>query len=393
MDGIIQAMDIKIINSFSDINKQQWDNLQTSENPFLRYEFLNQLELSRCVCDQTGWLPYHIALYGNQTDKESGLLGAIPLYLKTHSYGEYVFDWAWANAFERAGYQYYPKLVSAIPFTPVTGSRLLTAKNINNREEIIEIKNTLIAATSELAKQLKVSSLHWLFTNEHDTNVLSENNFMKRTGCQFHWQNNNYQSFEDFLSTFTSRKRKKILQERRYVREAGISMMVVSGGEISEQHWHQFYQFYLTTIEAHFSTAYLNQDFFLKLGQTMAEDMVLVFARRDSKIIAGALNFKNTDTLFGRYWGSSEKHNGLHFETCYYTAIEYCIKNKLKSFEAGAQGEHKLSRGFVPTQTYSAHWLAQPEFSAAIGDFLKHETLGIDSYMSELTEKNPYKQA
>jgi predicted N-acyltransferase len=388
-------MDIKIIKNFSSFNKEQWQKLHTNHNPFLRYEFLNQLELSGCVCKQTGWLPHHIALYDNRPGDEPELLGAIPLYLKTHSYGEYVFDWAWANAFERAGYQYYPKLVAAIPFTPVTGPRILTTKDIdeNNKQQYIKIQNMLVVAAAELAKNLKVSSLHWLFTTEQETKVLTENHFMKRTGCQFHWQNNNYQDFSDFLSTFTSRKRKKILQERRYVREAGIGMEILSGEEISEQHWQQFYQFYMSTISTHYSTPYLNQDFFLQLGQAMAKDIVLVFANRDNKIIAGALNFKSKTSLFGRYWGCSEKHNGLHFETCYYTAIEYCIKNKLKSFEAGAQGEHKLSRGFVPTQTYSAHWLAQPDFSSAISSFLKHETLGIDSYMSELTEKNPYKRS
>jgi len=385
-------MDIKISNYFCSIGQAQWNQLETCGNPFLRYDFLNQLEISGCVSDQTGWLPYHILLFDKQARDDPSLLGAIPLYLKTHSYGEFVFDWAWANAFERSGHQYYPKLVSAIPFTPVTGPRILVAKNLAQPEMISEYQKILISAASELAKHLKVSSLHWLFTNKQETELLERNGFMKRTGCQFHWQNNNYHNFDNFLSSLTARKRKKINQERRYVREAGISMKVLNGKDITEQHLRQFYSFYLSTINAHLSSAYLNPEFFMGLGKKMAEDMILVLAFRNNRIIAGALNFKGTDALYGRYWGSSEIHNGLHFETCYYTAIEYCIEHNLKRFEAGAQGEHKISRGFVPTPTYSAHWLAQPEFSSAIDDFLKRETAGVDQYMNELTEKNPFKQ-
>jgi len=380
-------MDIKIVNNFSSIKKAHWQNLQTNGNPFLRYEFLDQLERSRCVCDQTGWLPHHITLYDNEPGKNSSLIGAVPLYLKTHSYGEYVFDWAWANALERTGQQYYPKLVVSVPFTPVTGPRLLVAKN-QDRDTVQKI---LISAACELADHLKVSSLHWLFTTKKELGLLTSKNFLERTGCQFHWNNNNYRNFDDFIATFTSKKRKKILQERRYVREAGITMETLTGKNITEKHWRQFYQFYRSTIDAHFSTAYLNFDFFQGLGESMADDIVLVLAHRDHKIIAGALNFKGDDTLFGRYWGCTEKHNGLHFEACYYSAIEYCIETNMQRFEAGAQGEHKLSRGFIPVPTYSAHWLAHPEFSSAIDDFLKRESHGIEHYMSELSEHNPYK--
>jgi len=366
------------------VDPDQWDNCAGNDLPFLRHAFLAALETHGCVGNNTGWRPQHLlATRGGQ------LAGATPLYLKYDSYGEYVFDWAWADAWQRAGMDYYPKLVAAVPFTPVSGARILVAPG----EDYNQISDLLVGAALELAQKLKVSSLHWLFTTEHDTRLLQDHHHLRRTGYQFHWRNDGYTSFDDFLTSFSSAKRKKIKRERRHVREAGVTLEIVEGNQINDALWHRFYTFYRSTIECRGAIPYLNLAFFKEIGRTLPDNIVMVLAKHADEYVAGALNLKSDNTLFGRYWGCLGEFNSLHFETCYYTAIEYCIDKGLKRFEAGAQGEHKLSRGFLPSKTWSAHWLSHPQFYQAISEFLDREHQGVDNYVDILQSHSPFKNS
>lgn len=375
---------IESVDKLAGIDKYEWNRLAGGGNPFLRYEFLSALEHSGCVGEGTGWLPQYMILMSGMR-----LAGAVPLYLKYNSYGEYVFDWAWANAYRQHGLNYYPKLVAAVPFTPVTGSRLLVDPDLDRNT----VRMQLVAAVREHAKILGVSSLHWLFTPESETELLERQGHLRRSGYQFHWANNDYHTFDDFLGTFSSAKRKKVRRERRHVSDAGIEMKIIEGADMTEDLWRQFYAFYRSTIEYRGAIPYLNPDFFLEIGETMPGSIVLVMALHENRYVAGALNLKGVDTLFGRYWGSLQDFNSLHFETCYYRAIDYCIEHRLKRFEAGAQGEHKLSRGFLPTHTWSAHWLKHPEFYRVISEFLDREQHGVEDYVRLLQQHSPYKES
>ena len=375
-------MEVRVVNTLEKIPAHEWNALAGDTNPFLRHEFLHALELSGCVGAGTGWSPHYLVAYAD--DK---LVGALPMYRKEHSYGEYVFDWAWANAYAQTGQQYYPKLVVAVPFTPATGARLL----VGGDGDALRVKEALIESASAQMQETGMSSLHWLFTNEEDTRLLESHGFMRRVGCQFHWHNPGYRDFDDFLSTFASAKRKKIKRERRYVSEAGVEMEVITGKSITPEHCDTLYGFYQSTIHVHGAIPYITREFFHTLARTMPESVVFVFARHGTEYVAGAINLRGSDTLYGRYWGSRGNYHSLHFETCYYTAIDYCIAQGLKRFEAGAQGEHKLARGFVPTETYSMHRLSHPQFSRAVADFLAHERNGMESYMDELNDHLPFK--
>ena len=378
-------MPVRLLHSLSEISAVDWNSLTDDANPFVRHEFLYALERSGCTGTGTGWLPHPIVV----TDESSGKpLGAVPLYLKEHSYGEYVFDWAWADTYARAGLEYYPKLVAAVPFTPVTGSRLLIAPQ-TDREAVA---NALIEASLAHAQQLRASSLHWLFTTESETQLLERHGLLRRSGFQFHWSNPGYRDFEDFLASFTADKRKKVRRERRAVREAGVTVEMRDGLALDESDWDRFHEFYHATVRAHGAIPYLTPAFFRMIGETMPQSALLALARRGSTTIGGALFFRGRDTLYGRYWGGTEHVPSLHFEVCYYVAIEYCIAHGLKRFEAGAQGEHKLARGFVPTPTYSAHWLAHPQFARAVADFLAREHGSLEYAMHELNEHAPFKQ-
>ena len=381
-------MHVSIVDSLENIPASHWNALVGESNPFLRHEFLSALESTGCVSAKTGWQPRHLVVRRDNSPTGE-LVGALPLYLKNHSYGEYVFDWAWANAYEQAGLRYYPKLVASIPFTPVTGPRLLSIAGT----ESTAIKKQLVDSALELMREHHISSLHWLFLTSEDAQLLETEGHLLRTGCQFHWRNPGYRDFDDFLSTFTAHKRKKIRRERRHVQEANITMEIRTGNSIEPSHWNVFYEFYHSTIRAHGAMPYLSLDFFHRLGETMRDRIVLVFARRGADYVAGALNLRGTDTLYGRYWGSRGEFHSLHFETCYYTAIEYCIAQGLSRFEAGAQGEHKLARGFTPVVTRSAHRLAHPQFSRAIADYLARERLDVHAYVNELNEHVPFKRA
>lgn len=378
-------MHLRVLPDLAAVPSAEWNALALAENPFLRHEFLHTLEETGCVGEGTGWLPRHLAVYD---DARGGrLLGAAPLYLKSHSYGEYVFDWAWARAYAGAGLDYYPKLVSAVPFTPVTGSRLLVRPGADDTA----VRQRLLDGALELARELGASSLHWLFASGSEADFLSSRELLRRTGCQFHWSNPGYRDFDDFLGAFTASKRKKIRQERRYVREAGIAVRVLSGREARAQDWDRLHRFYRSTLARYRAVPYLNRDFFQALGERLPDHVVLVQADRAGTPVGAALNLRGGDALYGRYWGGRPGINGLHFETCYYAAIEYCIAEGLKRYEAGAQGEHKLARGFAPVATHSIHWLAHPRFSGAVADFLTRERAAVADYMDELREHLPFK--
>lgn len=369
---------VKVIETLNETPAQSWNELAGNE-PFVRHEFFSALHDTGCACPQTGWTPRFITLWQN-----GWLAGAMPLYLKAHSYGEYVFDWAWADAYRRSGHRYYPKLLCAVPFTPITGKRLLA--------HTPEQKSLMLNAALELARESGASSLHCLFPLDAEALQLQSHGLLLREGVQFHWENPGYRNFAEFLDTLSHRKRKNIRHERRKVQDAGITCERLEGAGITEAHWRFFTTCYNRTYLEHYSTPYLNLEFFMRLGETLPQHLLLIVARREGVPVASALNFHSQDRLYGRYWGALEFVPGLHFETCYYQAIEFCIARGIRCFEGGAQGEHKLARGFLPVKTWSAHWLAHPQFAQAIEKYLGQETLGIAHYIDELTEHSPFKR-
>ena len=373
----------RILSSLSDIGAAAWDDLLASQpdaNPFLSYAFLEALHGSGSASAESGWQPQFLTLWHQEQ-----LVAAMPLYAKSHSYGEYVFDWAWADAYQRNGLEYYPKLLSAIPFTPVTGSRLLARDP------------TALAALIETLKGIQentgLSSTHVLYPPQAEAEALQAAGFLLRSGVQFHWLNNGYASFDDFLETLERKKRKNIRAERRKVVEAGVVMRQIPGTVATAADWDFFKRCYDNTYSAHHSSPYLNLDFFRRIGATMPQNILLIVAERDGKPIASSLLIHSADTMYGRYWGALEDVPCLHFETAYYQPLEYCIANGIGCFEGGAQGEHKMARGFLPQKTWSAHWLAHPSFADAIERFLERENGGIEAYMDELNERNPFRPA
>lgn len=373
-----QTPRLSLETSLAALDPAEWNALAGAQ-PFVRHEFLSALHDTGCAAPATGWTPYFLALR-----RAGRLAGAVPLYLKTHSRGEYVFDYAWADAFERHGLRYYPKLLSAIPFTPVAGARLLAADAAD--------RLLLARGLIELAQRLKVSSLHLLFPCTQDLAALREAGYLVREGVQFHWRNAGYASLEHFLAAMSHDKRKKIRQDRKKVAQAGITYRWLWGREIGQDALDFFYRCYCQTYYEHGNPPYLNAEFFARLHAAMPDALVLVLAERDGEPVAAALNLRGGDTLYGRYWGSTVFVPGLHFETCYMQAIEYCIAHGLACFEGGAQGEHKMARGLLPTPTWSAHWVADPRFAAAIEDFLQRETSAIEEYMDELEAHAPFKR-
>ena len=376
-------MKVSILTDISEIEATRWNAVSGTDYPFLRHEFLHALERCGCVGEQHGWLPHHITI----EDDSGQLCGLAPLYLKDNSYGEFVFDWSWADASQRAGLHYYPKLVSAIPFTPVTGTRIATAAG-SNRDEITQlVVNTALA----LAETTGASSLHWLFTDSGETAQLEQLGHMRRTGCNFHWQNDAYASFDDFLARLSSRKRKKIRRERRRVAEARIRMEIRNGHDMSEDDWRVMHGFYSSTFDRKWGMATLTRAFFSEISRTMGDQLVLVFAYLEDQPVAGAIMLRSSDALYGRHWGCIEDHHSLHFETCYYQGIDYCIRHGLRLFDPGVQGEHKISRGFLPTYTWSAHWIHHPGLRDAVGDFLLKEQAAMADYHDDLLQVSPYR--
>lgn len=369
---------LTIETDLSRIDARQWDAL-AGDQPFLRHAFLCALHDTGCAAPDTGWAPHFLALW-----RDGQLAGAVPLYLKSHSRGEYVFDYAWADAFQRHGLRYYPKLLSAIPFTPVTGPRLLAATD--------EDRDTLVRGLVAFAEEVRVSSLHLLFPAATDLRALREAGFMVRESVQFHWTNAGYADFDAFLATMSHDKRKKIRQDRKKVAQAGLEFRWRHGAQIRAEDLDFFYQCYCHTYFNHGNPPYLNREFFQRAYREQPDAFVLVLAERDGQPVAAALNLVGGDVLYGRYWGATEYVPGLHFETCYLQAIAYCIAYGLTRFEGGAQGEHKMARGLLPTPTWSAHWVADPRFAAAIQQFLDEETAAVDDYLGELEAHTPFKR-
>jgi predicted N-acyltransferase len=373
----------QIISSLTEVGQAAWDGLlalQSDANPFLSYAFLHALHETGCASIDSGWQPQFLTLWDGEE-----LAAAMPLYAKMHSYGEYVFDWAWADAYQRHGLEYYPKLLSSIPFTPVTGARLL-ARDDSARAALIE---TLCA----VQVNSKVSSTHVLYPPEQQASQLKEAGFMLRAGVQFHWINPGYASFDEFLDTLERKKRKNIRAERRKVAEQGIVFRQVRGADASPADWQFFNRCYAHTYAAHHSTPYLNLAFFKRIGATMPQHILLIIAEKNGAPIAASLVVHDSNTLYGRYWGAIEDVPCLHFETAYYQPLEFCIAHRIGCFEGGAQGEHKMARGFLPQKTWSAHWLAHPSFADAIERFLERESGGIASYIDELNDRNPFRTA
>ena len=375
-------MRLQILSAAADVTADQWNAVAGTDYPFLRHEFVHALEANGCVGEAHGWLPRHLAAF----DDDGRLAGLVPLYLKDNSYGEFVFDWAWADAYERNGLRYYPKAVVAVPYTPATGPRILTGP-----EHRPETAAALVALARDWAQAEGLSSLHWLFTDARDTRLLADHGYLLRLGCQFHWHNAGYRDFEDFLAGLSSRKRKKIRRERRQVAEAGIELQVVHGNEADEEQLATMHAFYRATFDRKWGHATLTEGFFRDIARDMGDQLVLVFAHLGTEAVAGAICLRSADTLYGRHWGCRADYHSLHFEACYYQGIDYCIRHGLARFEPGAQGEHKISRGFLPTPTWSAHWIADSGFRGAIGRFLEQETPAMREYIEDMSEHSPYK--
>jgi predicted N-acyltransferase len=373
-ESFSQALESKLEDGFSD-----------SDNPFVLHDFLASLEMSKSVGGRSGWLPQHLVVEGERGE----IYAAAPCYLKAHSQGEYVFDHGWADAYERAGGSYYPKLQVAVPFTPVTGPRLLVKAGPHAEAA----RNALVAGMVELCKMRKASSVHVTFAPKSEWNFLTSAGMLARTDRQFHWHNQGYKNFDDFLNALSSNKRKTIRRERREALESGVEIVRLTGSGLTESVWDSFFGFYMDTGSRKWGRPYLTREFFSLVSGKMAGRILLIMAKRNGNPIAGALNFLGARTIYGRNWGAIEHHPFLHFEVCYYQAIEYAIEHGLKSVEAGAQGEHKLLRGYVPVPTYSAHYIANPALRSAIGDYLERERKYIEAEREQLAEAAPYKRA
>ena len=365
------------------IDAAQWDAMVDADQPHLSHAFLDLAETSGSVSEDTGWLPCHLTIH--QGDK---MLAAMPLYQKSHSWGEFIFDWSWADAFQRHGLTYYPKLISATPFTPATANKLLVAQG----EDITLWKRTLLATAIDFAQQHEFSSLHLQFLSDADQRACDETTgLLRRSDCQFHWHNDGYPDFDAFLAQFASKKRKNVKRERRRIRENGIRHRIVSGADISDAERARAYALCSRTFLLRGHTPYLNESFFAGLCDQMPAQILFVLAEHEDEIVAAAILLRGTETLYGRYWGSDGDFHSLHFETCYYQGIDYCIDHGLRRFEPGTQGEHKVARGFLPAETVSAHWLARADFAAAIEDYLDREQRGVSAYMAEIDRRSPFK--
>ncbi|HEY2032626.1 MAG TPA: GNAT family N-acetyltransferase [Rhizomicrobium sp.] len=379
----------RIAGAASEIGAEAWNACANPDgsddpHPFTRYEFFAACEESKSATARTGWRPCHLVI-----ENAGAITGLMPMYLKSHSQGEYVFDWGWADAFQRAGGEYYPKLQASVPFTPVTGHRLLVAAGA----PLEETRNALLAGGATAVSELETSSLHITFMTEREWKDAGALGFLQRTDQQFHWHNDGYTSFDDFLSRLSSSKRKNLRKERAAVANEGVTFEWLSGRDISEAHWDTFFKFYMDTGDRKWGRPYLTRDFFSRVGQSMGEQIVLIFAKRAGRTIAGALNFKGQGVLFGRNWGCTEHIPFLHFETCYYQAIDYAIAHKFTRVEAGAQGEHKLVRGYMPVPTYSAHYIAHTGLRRAVGDYLKQERAAVAENIEALAEHGPFRKS
>lgn len=377
------ALAIRAVDGIAEVGTAAWNACAGDDNPFTRFEFLHALEVSGSVGNRTGWQPYHLV-----AERGDQVIGVMPMYAKSHSQGEYVFDHGWAHALERAGGRYYPKFQVAVPFTPATGPRLL----VKPGPDANDAYTALIHGAVEVAKRAGVSSLHVTFPTEEDCARLEAGGFLVRNHQQFHWSNEGYGTFDDFLAALASRKRKQIRKERAEAVCHGVEIEALNGAAITTAAWDAFYEFYMDTGSRKWGRPYLNRKFFHLLGDAMAERVVLIMCRRQGKYIAGALNLLGKDTLYGRNWGCVEHHPFLHFEACYYQAIDYAIRHGLKQVEAGAQGEHKLARGYRPTKTFSAHWIRDAGFRRAVENFLVEERHEVERGIRILDSHNPFRK-
>ena len=377
-------MKIEFLDTIERIDKNDWNKLVRKKYPFLNYEFLKALEITKCVSPEEGWTPLHIVV-----SEKDIVLAIMPLYVKTDSQGEFIFDWSWADAYYRNGLEYYPKLVSSIPFTPASGPRLVIADERRSEEIIKAVSNAL----KKISEDNNFSSVHILLAEKEEIDLYSNEDFSLRTSYSFHWFNKEYKSFDNFLEDMTSRQRKNIKKERTKISQQGIKMKKISGHEITEDMLEIFYKFYQVTYLKRGMRGYLNLEFFKKIVNKMPESILMVLAQNSlGEYVAGALNFYDEEKLYGRYWGCLEEYDSLHFETCYYQGIEFCIKEKLKSFDPGVQGEHKIKRGFCPIETFSAHWIKDVRFKEAIDDFLSRERVHILEYNQDRKSRLPFKK-
>lgn len=384
---------LNVLDSIDQVSAEAWNALAGDDLPHLRHEFLAAMEHQGCVGERFGWLPRHLLL----RDEAGAAVAAAPCYLKFNSYGEFVFDWAWADAYQRAGARYYPKLVVASPYTPATGLRILTGDSPRRAE----LAAALIQGSVQLAERLGVSGLHWLFTDETETGWLQEQGLMPRLGCQFHWRNDGYASFDDLLGAFSAEKRKKVKRERRRVVESGVRLRRVPGHEVTDAEWRIFHRLYEDTFDKRGGLPTLSLGFFREIGRTMGEQLLLVFAEhgpdrgieQGGSVVAAAFCLQGSRSLYGRHWGCFKDFHSLHFEACYYQGLEHCIEQGLERFEPGAQGEHKVARGFLPTHTWSAHWISDARFRQPIGAFLEHEIDAMEDYIAEMNTHSPFKRS
>ncbi|HTT78863.1 MAG TPA: GNAT family N-acetyltransferase, partial [Stellaceae bacterium] len=383
MDDTGEPITLSVHGAIREIAAAEWDSCAGGSNPTVSHVFLNALEESGSATARSGWAPQHLAF----RDRAGRLIGAVPMYLKSHSYGEYVFDWGWADAYERAGGRYYPKLLAAVPFTPVPGPRLLVAADAPTAT-----KSHLIAGLVELARQRKLSSVHVNFPQDEDFALFAEAGFLQRVGQQFHWTNQGYRDFADYLAALNSRKRKAVKKERREALADGqIEIDLLTGSDLNEKAWDAFYRLYLGTSDRKWGQAYLTRRFFSMIGERMPDNIVLFMARRGRDYLAGAFNLLGRDTIYGRNWGANREYRFLHFECCYYRAIEFACERGLKRVEAGAQGPHKLQRGYLPVPTYSAHWIPDPGFRRAVAQFLARERDMVEQKIEHLAEYSPFR--
>ena len=376
-------MEVIQINSMSQVDSTSWNQLAGDADPFLRHEFLLALEQSGSVCQKSGWIPAHLLVLDDDS-----LIAFMPLYLKNHSWGEYVFDHQWAEAYHQQGLEYYPKWLTAIPLTPCQGTRIVIKESISS----LKVTQALLSFIKQLSEQPNVSSWHCLFPTLQEAELLKSLELSIREGVQFQWFNNHYQDFDAFLQTLNTSKRKMIKRERRRIQEQDIRLLRISGAKVSPLQWQIFYNFYSITYLKKGSQPYLNLAFFQQIAATMGEQLLLVLAFKDDLPIAAALSFIGRETLYGRYWGCDEEYSNLHFETCYYQGLDYCIENGLQRFDSGAQGEHKIARGFEPITTYSAHWLKDKRFAKAIEDFVTEEKIMLARYKQKASTFLPFKQ-
>ncbi len=378
-------MRLSLVERISDLSPDAWARLDPGRSPFMELPFLEALEHSGSVGAATGWSPLFVTAWSD----EGALVGAVPAFVKAHSYGEYIFDWGWARGAQAAGIDYYPKLVVAAPFTPATGRRILLAPDAGP-----EVMPSLIAATVDVAKQLRLSSVHWLFVTDEERAVLEQMGFLTRLTTQYHWENAGFSDFEGFLGTMRSKRRREVRRERAQVAEAGIQVRMLTGPEMQDRHWAAADDFYRHTCGRKWNDPYLEPGFFERIRATFADRVVFCSAERDGVVLAGSLFFRRNDALYGRYWGRRDdvQVKGLHFDVCYYAPIEWAIQQGIQLYEAGAQGEHKIARGFLPSPIHSAHWIADPRLAGGVARFLQDESAHTAVVMEALEQRGPFRR-